>query len=77
MNKFLEENGPGIYGIIFRVADVKEGTEELQEKGVEPIGTYFHEGFGEVLYHPKDFGGVLTLLVEYDAPHPSRTAWEG
>lgn len=72
--RFLEENGPGLYALSIRVADLDEATTELREKGVEPVGHYDHDDFAEAFYHPKHFGGAFVILAEYDAPHPAVSA---
>jgi catechol 2,3-dioxygenase-like lactoylglutathione lyase family enzyme len=69
VQSFLDENGPGMYGTVFRVADLDEAVAELEEKGVEPIDRVDHlPEAPEAIYHPRDFGGVLTILTEYNHP---------
>lgn len=69
VRKFLDENGPGMYGTVFRVADLEEAVAELEEKGVEPIDLVDWLPYSpEAIYHPDDFGGVLTILTEYRHP---------
>jgi methylmalonyl-CoA/ethylmalonyl-CoA epimerase len=75
--RFLEENGPGLYALSIRVADLEEATTELREKGVEPVGHYDHDHFAEAFYHPEHFGGAFVILAEYEAPHPAVTASSG
>lgn len=70
VSRFLERNGPGMYAISVRVADIEAAEAELTEKGVEPVGGLDHEHVVERFYHPEDFGGAFVILVEYDAPHP-------
>lgn len=65
---FLEEHGPGLFGVVVRVADIDAAREELAAKGVDPIGDETPDGVRELHYHPSDFGGVYTLLTAY--PHP-------
>lgn len=69
--RFLEENGPGLYAISIRVADLDEAREELAAKGVDPVGQYASADFAELFYHPRNFGGAMVILAEYDAPHPA------
>lgn len=66
--RFLEENGPGLYSLVLRVANLEAAKEELAEKGVEPVGEAHSGEFREYFYHPDDFGNVFVLLCEY--PHP-------
>lgn len=69
VQKFLDENGPGVYAVAFRVADLDEAVDELREKGVEPVVEARHLEYApEAVYHPNDFTGVMLILTEY--PHP-------
>jgi methylmalonyl-CoA/ethylmalonyl-CoA epimerase len=72
---FLEANGPGLFGLVVRVADIEAAGAELAEQGVEPIGDETPDGVRELHYHPEDFGGIYTLLTEYHHPGFAR-AWE-
>jgi hypothetical protein len=72
--QFLEHNGPGLYAMSLRVADLDSAVAELEEKGVEPVGRYQSAEFDEVFYHPENFGGTFVILAEYEAPHPAETA---
>lgn len=69
VQRFLDENGPGMYGLVFRVADLEEAMAELAADGVEPIDVTENLPYSpEAIYHPGDFGGVLTILTEYRHP---------
>jgi methylmalonyl-CoA/ethylmalonyl-CoA epimerase len=65
---YLEANGQGVYGLVYRVADLDEAVSELAEHGVEPFQEGGPDDSPEAFYHPSDFAGVLTILTEY--PHP-------
>lgn len=65
---YLERHGPGLYGLVLRVADLAEAKAELAEKDIEPIREGGSEAAPEAFYHPKHFGGVLTVLTEYEHP---------
>lgn len=69
--RFLEEQGPGLYGVAFRVADLDDAEAHLREKDVEPVGRIDWGDFSELFYHPSDFEGVFVLLAEF--PHPVDT----
>ncbi|WP_255767544.1 VOC family protein [Haladaptatus halobius] len=71
VTRFLEEHGPGLYGVAFRVADLDEAEEHLAKKGVDPVGRIDWGDFSELFYHPQDFGGMFVLLAEF--PHPVDT----
>lgn len=70
VSRFIQENGPGLYAISIRVADIEAAEAELAEQGVEPVGGIDHEDVVERFYHPENFGGAFVILVEYEAPHP-------
>ena len=65
---FLEDNGPGVWGLVFRVASLDEAVSELRSSGVEPVAELDIPEAPEAMYHPSEFGGVLTILTAY--PHP-------
>lgn len=64
---FIDSHGPGLYGVVLRVDDLEAAKAELSEKGVDPISETGGAA-AEAFYHPKHFGGVLTLLTEYSHP---------
>lgn len=72
--RFLEENGPGLYALSIRVADLEAAREHLSANGVEPVGQFASEDFSELFYHPREFGGAMVILAEYEAPHPATVA---
>lgn len=74
VERFIEENGPGLYAVSIRVADLDTAVDELAEKGVEPVGEYASNDFEEVFYHPRHFGGAFVILAQYEALHPAETA---
>jgi len=69
--RFLENEGPGLYAVAFRVADLEEAETHLREKDVEPVGRIDWGDFSELFYHPSDFAGAFVLLAEF--PHPVDT----
>lgn len=77
VSRFIEENGPGLYAVSLRVANLDAAREELSEKGVEPVGEYEQNDFREIFYHPNHFGGAFVILAEYAAPHAAEVASKG
>jgi hypothetical protein len=69
--RFLEENGPGLYGLAFQVANLDEAREHLAERDVTPVGEMHWGDFDQLFYHPSDFEGVFVLLAEF--PHSVET----
>lgn len=74
IERYLDEHGPGLYGLALRVADVEAAREELAAEGVEPVQSYEEATMTEYFYHPDDFAGVMLILREYDAPHSLEAA---
>jgi len=73
--RFLDENGPGLYAMSLRVADLDAAEAELADGGLEPVGEFESPDFRERFYHPAAFGGAFVILAEYDAPHPVAAAF--
>lgn len=65
---FLEDQGPGVYGIVLRVRDLEDAKTELAEQGIEPIMEAGAADAPEAFYHPREFDGVFTILTEYTHP---------
>jgi methylmalonyl-CoA/ethylmalonyl-CoA epimerase len=65
--RFLDNRGPGIQQIAYRVADIDAACAELRARGLRLL---FEEPRGGTagsrvnFIHPKDAGGVLVELVE-------------
>jgi methylmalonyl-CoA epimerase len=66
--EFIDENGPGLYGFVLRVANLQTAKTKLADQGVKPIAEEGSEEAPEAFYHPKDFAGVFLILTEYDHP---------
>lgn len=71
VGRFIDQHGPGIYAVAFRVADLDEAREHLADHGVEPVATMNWGTFSELFFDPADFGGVFLLLSEF--PHAVET----
>lgn len=66
--RYLDSYGPGLFGVVFRVADINESKTHLGNHGVDPIAEYETDAMRELHYHPNDFSGVYVLLTEYSHP---------
>lgn len=63
--KFLERQGEGVYGLVFTVDDIES---ELRKRTgrLQPIGDIAElPDMREVLYHPRDCHGVLTVIRQW------------
>lgn len=74
VGRFLAREGPGLYAVSVRVADLAAARDELAAKGVDPVAETDVEGYAELFYHPDSFEGALLVLCEYDATHPAEPA---
>ena len=65
--KFLDKRGPGLQQLAYRVSNLDQLTERLEEQGVRLLYDMPRRGTAESrinFIHPKDAGGVLIELVE-------------
>jgi methylmalonyl-CoA/ethylmalonyl-CoA epimerase len=67
IRKFLDERGPGIHHIAFRVDDIRTALSDLEKKGAELIDKSPRKGKDGSLVafiHPRSTGHVLYELVQ-------------
>ena len=65
--KFLDKRGPGLQQLAYRVSDLDQLTERLEDQGVRLLYDVPRRGTADSrinFIHPKDAGGVLIELVE-------------
>ena len=65
--KFLDKRGPGLQQLAYRVSNLDQLSERLEEQGVRLLYDVPRRGTAESrinFIHPKDAGGVLIELVE-------------
>ena len=65
--KFLDKRGPGLQQLAYRVSNLDQLTERLEDQGVRLLYDEPRRGTAESrinFVHPKDAGGVLIELVE-------------
>ena len=70
VQKFLDEQGPGLHHIAVEVHSIHEAAAELERLGIKPFGGITSDGLWHLTYiHPKDSGGILFQLFEpYRSP---------
>lgn len=69
VQRFLDQEGPGLHHITVEVPSIDEAVEELKRLGIEPFGGIDDDGEWLVTYiHPRESGGILWQLFE-----PKRT----
>jgi methylmalonyl-CoA/ethylmalonyl-CoA epimerase len=65
--KFLDKRGPGLQQLAYRVSNLDQLTERLEDQGVRLLYEAPRRGTANSrinFIHPKDAGGVLIELVE-------------
>src|ERR1700737_5622763 len=65
--KFLAKRGPGLQQLAYRVSNLDQLTERLEEQGVRLLSDVPRRGTADsriIFFPPKDAGGVLIELVE-------------
>jgi|SRR5699024_11035327 len=65
--KFLDDKGPGLQQLAYRVTDVDAAAAALRAKGLRMLHESPQRGTADSrvnFVHPKDAGGVLVELVE-------------
>ena len=70
VQKFVDEQGPGLHHITLQVADIEATTAEIERLGMKPLGGIQDDGMWRLTYiHPKDSGGILwQLFTPYRFP---------
>lgn len=70
VQKFLDEQGPGLHHITVEVEDIHAAIAELERLGITPFGGLADDGMWLLTYiHPKESGGVLwQLFVSKEPP---------
>lgn len=70
VQKFLDQQGPGLHHITVEVHDIHEAAAELERLGMKPFGGIQDDGLWHLTYiHPKDSGGILwQLFVAHRSP---------
>lgn len=61
---FLNTKGEGIHHIGFRLSDMQQVVETLQQQGVGVLQSAFREGARYAYMDPAEFGGIMFEFVE-------------
>lgn len=65
--KFIEKRGEGMHHLSYAVADIAAATEQMKQRGFEPLWESPRPGAGGCLvnfFHPRQAHGVLTELSQ-------------
>ncbi|MGH8923942.1 MAG: VOC family protein [Acidimicrobiia bacterium] len=68
--RFLDERGPGLHHVTFKVADVPEAASRAQSQGYRILGPNLHPIWSEVFLHPKNPLGTLVQFAAWPSDDP-------
>ena len=70
VQKFIDQQGPGLHHITVEVDDINATVAELERLGITPFGGVADDGMWLLTYiHPKESGGILwQLFVPKEPP---------
>jgi methylmalonyl-CoA/ethylmalonyl-CoA epimerase len=66
LTDFIEASGPGLHHVTFEVANIDDFTAHLEENGVDLIDRTHRPKYEEAFISPRDTGGILLQLIEYE-----------
>ena len=68
LRQFLATRGPGVHHVTIEVEDIEEAARYLREEmGIEPFRGIWSDGdWKQTFVHPRDSGGVLYQLYEWE-----------
>ncbi len=68
LSKFLDDRGPGVHHVTIEVEDIEQAAAYLREElGIEPYRGIWSDGeWKQTFIHPRDTGGVLYQLFEWE-----------
>jgi len=66
LTEFIDRHGPGLHHITFEVANVDDYVEHLGANDVEVIDRTRRPHYREAFLSPRDTGGVLLQLIEFE-----------
>lgn len=79
VDAFLERNGPGLHHVTIEVDDIDQAVAYLRdEMGIEPYRGIWSDGeWRQTFIHPRDSGGVLYQLFEWEPGQGPSQAGQG
>ncbi len=72
--RFLEDRGPGLHHLTFRVHNLLEAVIHARDLGFDVTGISPEGDWKEAFVHPKSSHGTLIQLAEWDDTKPDPTA---
>lgn len=66
INRFLDQRGPGLHHLTFRVDDLASARDEAERRGFEVVGYDDADAsWKELFLHPASANGILIQLAEF------------
>jgi methylmalonyl-CoA/ethylmalonyl-CoA epimerase len=70
VTRFLDERGPGLHHLTFKVADVSEAANRARAQGYSILGPNLDPVWSEVFLHPKNPLGTLVQFAAWPSDDP-------
>ena len=70
VTRFLNERGPGLHHLTFKVADVSEASDRARSLGYAILGPNLDPAWSEVFLHPKNPLGTLVQFAAWPTDEP-------
>lgn len=70
VQRFLDERGPGLHHITFKVGDVVRASRRAEDLGLKVFGLYQSSGWSEVFVHPRNALGTLIQFAAWPSDEP-------
>jgi len=70
VQRFLDERGPGLHHLTFKVRDVSEAATRAGAAGYRLLGPNFSPAWSELFIHPANPIGTLIQLAEWPSDAP-------
>ena len=70
VTRFLDERGPGLHHLTFKVTDVAAAADRAESQGYRILGPNLHPVWSEVFIHPKNLLGTLVQFAAWPSDDP-------
>ncbi|CAN5196650.1 methylmalonyl-CoA epimerase [soil metagenome] len=70
VQRFLDERGPGLHHLTFKVTDVSEASQRARAAGYKVLGPNLSPSWSEMFIHPANPLGTLIQFAEWPSDKP-------
>lgn len=77
LTDFIERSGPGLHHVTFEVANIDDFEAHLEDNGIGLVDRTHRPKYEEAFISPRDTGGILLQLIEYEDGYAEEYADEG